>query len=82
MPTCRDVSELVTDYLDRTLSLRNRVGMRWHLVQCDACRRYVTQMRQTIRLLATATFPPPNQATEDSVIESVGGARPEPAPGD
>ena len=26
MPTCRDMSELVTDYLERAVSLRTRLG--------------------------------------------------------
>ena len=52
MPTCRDMSELVTDYLERALPLRTWLGARWHLFLCPACRRYYEQMRQTIRLLA------------------------------
>lgn len=82
MPTCRDASELVTDYLEGALPLRGWLGLRWHLVQCRSCRRYVAQMRQTIQLLATATFPPPAQATEDSVLDSARNARPGPALGD
>ena len=82
MPTCRDVSELVTDYLERTLPLRRWVGVRWHLVQCDACRRYIAQMRRTVRLLATNTFPPPAPETEDGVVEAARGGHGAPVPGD
>jgi predicted anti-sigma-YlaC factor YlaD len=82
VPTCRDVSELVTDYLERTLPLRRWVGVRWHLVQCDACRRYIAQMRRTVRLLATNTFPPPAPETEDGVVEAARGGHGAPAPGD
>ena len=53
MPTCRDMSELVTDYLERRLPITSWLGARWHLLQCDACRRYFGQMRQTIRLSGT-----------------------------
>lgn len=83
MPTCRDVSELVTDYLERRLPVTGWLGVRWHLLQCDACRRYIAQMRQTIRLLADSAFPPPGTDSEDSVLHAVhGGAPPDPAPGD
>lgn len=83
MPTCRDMSELVTDYLERRLPVTGWLGVRWHLLQCDACRRYVGQMRQTIRLLAESAFSPPGAAIEDSVLRGVqGGAPPSPAPGD
>ena len=51
MPTCRDMSELVTDYLERAVSLRARLDMWWHLCRCEACRRYYDQMRRTVRLL-------------------------------
>ncbi len=82
MPTCRDVSELVTDYLERTLPLRRWAGVRWHLMQCDACRRYIAQMRRTVRLLASHPFPPPARETEDGVLDAARGGRAEPATGD
>ncbi len=82
MPTCSDMSELVTDYLERSLPVTGWLGVRWHLLQCAACRRYVVQMRQTIRLLAAAAFPPPGTETEDSVLRAVhGGAPPDPPTG-
>jgi anti-sigma factor RsiW len=82
VPTCRDISELVTDYLDRALPLPRSAGARWHLMQCEACRRYIAQMRRTVRLLASNTFPPPPRETEDSVLDVVRGGRAEPASGD
>jgi predicted anti-sigma-YlaC factor YlaD len=83
VPTCRDVSELVTDYLERRLPVPRGLGMRWHLLQCEACRRYIEQMRQTVRLLAEAAFPPPRTDVEDDVLRAVhNDARSSPAPGD
>jgi predicted anti-sigma-YlaC factor YlaD len=83
VPTCRDVSELVTDYLDRNLSMVGWLGVSWHLLQCDACRHYVAQMRQTIRLLTEGAFPPPQTETEDRVLQGLRGeASPNLAPGD
>jgi anti-sigma factor RsiW len=80
---CRDVSELVTDYLERRLPFTGWIGVRWHLLQCHACRRYVVQMRQTIRLLAESAFPPPGADIEDTVLRSVrAGAQADPASGD
>jgi predicted anti-sigma-YlaC factor YlaD len=76
MPTCRDISELATAYLERSLPVTGWLGVRWHLLQCDACRRYLTQMRQTIGLLAAAAFPPPARETEDSVLRAVHGSGP------
>ena len=83
MPTCRDVSELVNDYMERRLRVTAWLGVRWHLLQCDACRRYIAQMRQTIRLVADSAFAPPSADTEETVLRAVhSGAPPHPAPGD
>ena len=75
MPTCRDMSELVTDYLERAVSRRTRFDMWWHLVRCEACRRYYDQMRHTIRLLASRVPAAPERTTEESML-AARGARP------
>jgi len=74
MPTCRQMSELVTDYLERALPLRTRLDARWHLFLCPACRRYYEQMRQTIRLLAGRRLPHPDRAVEAGVLARLGQA--------
>ncbi len=48
--TCKEVVELITDYLEGTLSEDMRVRMEEHLAGCDGCTAYLEQMRQTIRL--------------------------------
>ncbi len=45
---CRDAVELVSDYLDGTLSRRQRRRLEKHLAGCDACTAYLEQMRATI----------------------------------
>lgn len=45
---CRDAVELVSDYLEGTLSRRNRKRFEKHLAKCDACTAYLDQMRATI----------------------------------
>jgi len=47
--TCREVVELVTDYLEGTMPAEDRARFEEHLTQCDGCERYVDQMRTTIR---------------------------------
>ena len=48
---CRELVELVTDYLEDRLSPDDRSRFEEHLVQCEACRAYLEQFRQTIRAL-------------------------------
>lgn len=45
---CREAVELVSDYLDGTLSRRQRRRFEKHLAACDACTAYLDQMRATI----------------------------------
>ena len=48
---CRELVELITDYLEDRLSPQDRARFEAHLDQCEACRTYVDQFRQTIRVL-------------------------------
>jgi predicted anti-sigma-YlaC factor YlaD len=64
--TCQDLVELVTDYLEGSLSAPQRARFEEHLTKCTGCRNYLVQMRQTIKLagkLTEASIPP--QARED-----------------
>lgn len=51
MMTCQQVTELVTDYLERRLRFRDRMRFQMHIGMCRHCRRYLEQMRLTIRTL-------------------------------
>lgn len=48
---CRELVELITDYLEDRLSPVDRARFEAHLAGCEACRTYLEQFRQTIRLL-------------------------------
>jgi hypothetical protein len=43
-PTCREVHRLVSEGMDRELTLVERTRMRLHLVVCEACTRFNGQM--------------------------------------
>ncbi len=46
--SCRELVELVTDYLEARLSLDDRTRFELHLVYCDWCRTYLRQMRRVV----------------------------------
>ena len=48
--TCKEVVEIVTDYLEGKLPAAERVRLEDHLRGCPGCRTYLEQMRQTIRI--------------------------------
>ena len=47
---CRQAVELVTDYLEGTLSRTARRRFEAHLAGCPHCTEYLAQMRETISL--------------------------------
>ena len=58
---CRELVEVITDYLEDALPRDDRVRFEAHLAECDACRDYVDQLEQTIALsgrVETEGLPP------------------------
>jgi predicted anti-sigma-YlaC factor YlaD len=47
--TCRELVELVTEYLEGAMELAERERLEAHLARCRPCRGYLDQMRQTIK---------------------------------
>ena len=61
MLSCKDVTKLVSESMDRSLPLGQRVGVRLHLLICKFCARYERQLlliRDTARRLAAAVEAP------------------------
>jgi hypothetical protein len=46
--SCRELVELVTEYLEGRLPLEERTRFELHLGCCDLCRAYLRQMRQVL----------------------------------
>ena len=61
MLSCKDVTRLLSESMDRSLPFGKRIGVRFHLLICKFCARYKRQLvliRQTARLLvATEDIP-------------------------
>ncbi len=65
--TCREVLELLTEYLDGALAPIDRARVVAHLQGCEACARYLEQFATTIE--ATAALR--DEAVPDDVRESL-----------
>ena len=50
-PTCRELVELVTDYLEQALPDDVRASLERHLLDCDDCREYLRQIELTIAVV-------------------------------
>lgn len=71
IPSCREMAELVTDYLEGDLPWYRRIAARWHLLLCSACTHYFDQMRRTIGLLRLGRAASLSAEQEDVLIRSV-----------
>jgi anti-sigma factor RsiW len=48
--SCRELVELVTDYLEDALDRRTRSRFERHISGCPHCTEYLEQIRETVRL--------------------------------
>jgi anti-sigma factor RsiW len=55
---CRDLVELVTDYLDDAMYSATRSAVAEHLQSCDDCAAYVAQLRSTMTGLGSVSERP------------------------
>jgi len=53
--TCKEVVEIVSDYLEDALPAQDRARFEAHLAGCAGCTTYVEQMREIIRLTGMLT---------------------------
>jgi anti-sigma factor RsiW len=51
---CRQIVELMTDYLEDALSETDRQRFEAHLTRCDGCTEYLEQLRTTMKLAAVS----------------------------
>ena len=52
---CRELVELVTDYLEGRLPDAEVVRFEAHIAACDGCTTYVEQIRTTVAVVGTLT---------------------------
>jgi predicted anti-sigma-YlaC factor YlaD len=57
--SCKELVELVTDYLEGALSPADQRRFELHMSECEGCNLYIDQIRLTIKVAG--------QLTEDSI---------------
>lgn len=71
MLSCKESSQLISQSLDRPLSIRERLALRLHLLICDVCSRFVKHMN----LLRLAMRRMRQQTEQDEGIQLTPEAR-------
>lgn len=53
MLSCRELVQLVTDYLEGGLTVEERLAFERHIAICPPCRGYLEELRRTVGVAAT-----------------------------
>jgi anti-sigma factor RsiW len=73
--TCRELVEVITDYLEGTLSDEDRRRFEEHLDACPYCVNYLDQMRVTIATLGELREDSISPETRAKLLEAFRGWR-------
>jgi anti-sigma factor RsiW len=65
---CRQVVELMTDYIEGTLAPAERARFEDHIAGCDGCTAYLEQMRITRRIVGKLADVPMPQSVERELL--------------
>jgi predicted anti-sigma-YlaC factor YlaD len=67
--TCQELVEIVSEYLEGALPEAEREWFDAHLEICEGCRRYLDQMRTTIRVVGTLSEDDLDPGARDQLLQ-------------
>ena len=67
---CRQVVELMTDYLEGALSAIDRARFEEHIAGCDGCTAYLAQLRTARKIMGTLADEPVPALVEKELLEA------------
>jgi anti-sigma factor RsiW len=71
--TCKELVELVTDYLEGALDDDERARFEEHLMTCPPCNDHIDQMRGTIAVLGRLPSESVSESAESDLLEAFRG---------
>ena len=71
--SCRELVELVTDYLEGALPEQERLRFEEHIGRCDGCEIYLEQIRQTVFMLGRLPEDGLSPGAERELLEAFRG---------
>ena len=66
--TCTGLTDLVTDYLDRSLDPQRALTFETHAVFCPGCRVFLAQIRETVERLHSLSLEPVAPDERDALV--------------
>ena len=71
MPSCKDITNQSSDYLEGNQTLLQRLGFKMHIFMCVNCKRYLSQLKLTIATIGQTKDAIPQPVDEQHVHEIV-----------
>ena len=68
--SCREIVELVTDYLEGDLDAEVTTALETHLDVCPGCARYVEQIRETVATLGDVSSDNLSTEVQEGLLEA------------
>jgi anti-sigma factor RsiW len=73
MLSCKEITQLVTEYVEGALSLRDRLRFQLHIGMCRHCRAYLRQMKLTAKTLGYLPEPELAPDVEEELLRRFEG---------
>jgi anti-sigma factor RsiW len=73
--SCRELVEVVTEYLEGSMGETDRLRFETHLEECPYCVNYLAQMRETIAALGELTEESISPEARGELLEAFRGWR-------
>ena len=70
MLSCREVVQLVTEYLEDTMAPETRLRFERHIAICPPCRGFLGQMRETLRVSGKLTEESLSPEARETLLEA------------
>ncbi len=69
MLSCKQITDLVTDYLEGRMGFADRMRFQMHVGMCKHCRAYLRQMKATVAAVGRLPDEPMPDAVRDEMRE-------------
>ena len=73
MLTCKQLTEVMTDYLEGKMPFMQRLAFHMHVGMCKHCRAYLRSMRMTLKTLGTLPDVSPPPEVRDELLRRFDG---------
>ena len=67
--TCKELVEVVTEYLEGRMPVDHRLRLEAHLAFCSGCQTYIAQMRETIRSIGALREEDVSAEARDALLD-------------